>query len=221
VTSVESRAPRTPGSTPALGSKWFLLTFVPFGFTTWAAFLYAGLKTKRPSLLAAAAGYGALLVAYLVIDAGDAHGAREAIGAVLALGAWVGGAAHALALRRGVDRQLSLAESPEVTAATREIERREYGRQLIRSNPTLARQVGVGRPDQSSGDSFGLVDVNHANAAAITQLPGITGEMARRVEDFCKEGGSFVSVEDLALFLDFPAQDVDALREQAVFVRDQ
>ena len=90
---------------------------VPLGFTTWAAFLYVGLKTKRRPLLAAAAGYGALLVGYLVADSGNQHGPRLAIGAVLAIGAWVGGFIHAMAIRRSVSDQLSFVEDPALTTA--------------------------------------------------------------------------------------------------------
>jgi DNA uptake protein ComE-like DNA-binding protein len=208
---------RTPRSR---NSWWIALTVVPFGFTTWAAFLYLGLRTKRPSLFAAAGGYGALLVGYLVLDTDDARGGRVAIGAVLAIGTWVGGFIHAMAIRRSIAAQLSLGEDPAIAAAAREIERRNYGRRMIRTNPALARQAGVGRPDLASGDSFGLIDVNHATALALTELPGMTEAMANKVACFCRQGGSFVSVEDLAVFLDFPATGVDALRDRAVFIRD-
>jgi DNA uptake protein ComE-like DNA-binding protein len=125
-----------------------------------------------------------------------------------------------MAIRRSINDQLSLSEDPAITTAEREIERRNYGRRIVQTNPALARQAGVGRPDLPSADSFGLVDVNHAAATALTQLPGVTAAMANKVADFCREGGSFVSVEDLALFLDFPAIGVDALRDRAVFIRD-
>jgi hypothetical protein len=200
--------------------SWWVLLAVPLGLTTWAAFLYAGLRTRRKSLLAFAALYAATLAGWLVLDAGNQHGARVAVGAVLALVTWIGGLAHALAIRRTVALDLDIADSPAILQATREVERRAYGRELLQKNPALARQVGVGRPDLAESDSYGLIDVNHANPATLATLPGMSDELAERVAEFCAAGGSFVSVDDLGLFLDLPAAAVDAMREQAVFVKN-
>jgi len=200
--------------------SWWVLLAVPLGLTTWAAFLYAGIRTRKRSLLGFAALYAATLSGWLVLDAGNAHGAREAVGAVLALATWIGGLAHALAIRRTVAVDLDLAANPAVLKATREVERRAYGRELLHKNPVLAKQVGVGRPDLANSDSYGLIDVNHASSAILATLPGISDELARRIAEYCTAGGSFVSVEDLGLFLDLPAAAVDTMREQAIFVKN-
>jgi hypothetical protein len=200
--------------------SWWVLLAVPLGLTTWAAFLYAGIRTKRRSLLAFAALYAATLTGWLVLDAGNRRGAPEAVGAILAIVTWIGGLAHALAIRRRVALDLDIADSPAMLQATRELERRTYGRELLSRNPALARQVGVGRPDVANCDSYGLIDVNHASAAILATLPGMSNELAGRTAEFCAAGGSFVSVEDLGLFLDLPAAAVDALREQAVFIKN-
>jgi len=203
-------------------SWWVALAAVPFGFTTWAAFLYAGLRTRRRNLLIASGVYGAMLIGYVVLDTvGHSRGADLAVGTILALGAWIGGFVHALAIRRSVEDQLELVDSSAVEAASRALARRQYGRELVRTQPALAKQLGIGRPDLPNSDSYGLIDVNHADAAALATLPGMTDDLARRVADFCGEGGSFVSVEDLGLFLDLPAPAVDAMREQAVFPKEE
>jgi hypothetical protein len=195
-----------PRKSRRIRAWWVALAAVPFGFTTWAAFLYAGLRTKRRDLLVASGVYGAMLVGYVVLDtAGHARGPDLAIGTILALGAWIGGFIHALAVRRSVEAQLELVDSSAVEAASRVLARRQYGRELVRTQPALAKQLGIGRPDLP-------------NSAT---LPGMTDELARRVADFCREGGSFVSVEDLGLFLDLPAPAVDAMREQAVFPKEE
>jgi len=212
--SIEKRKSRTAHS------WWIALAAVPFGFTTWAAFLYAGIRTKRKGLFAAAALYGALLAGYLVLDAGNSHGTPEAVGAILGIAAWIGGLTHALAIRRTVALDLGFADSSAMLQASREVERRVYGRELLQKNPVLAKQVGVGRPDLPNSDSYGLTDVNHASAASLATLPGMSEELAKRVAEFCGGGGSFVSVEDLGLFLDLAPAAVDAMREQAVFVKE-
>jgi hypothetical protein len=51
-------------------------------------------------------------------------------------------------------------------AAEDRIDLRAEGRRLLASKPALAREVGVGRPDLSGASDYGLIDVNHASAAA-------------------------------------------------------
>ena len=183
--------------------------------------LYAGLRTS---------GGAARRLRCLRGDADRLRGARHgrsfrgadlAVGTILALGAWIGGFVHALAIRRSVEEQLDLVDSTAVEAASRALARRQYGRELVRTQPALAKQLGVGRPDLPNSDSYGLIDVNHADAASLATLPGMTDDLARQVADFCREGGSFVSVEDLGLFLDLPAPAVDAMRELAVFPKEE
>lgn len=200
--------------------SWWLALLLPLGLTTWAAFLYLGYRTRRRVFYALSVFYAATLAVWLVLDSGDAHGAQEAIAAVFALVTFVGGLVHGIVIRPKVATELDLADSASVKQASRELERRAYGRELLARNPALARQVGVGRPDLPGADSYGLVDVNHADGRALAQLPGIAQEQAERVAAFCAEGGSFVSVEDLGLFLDLPPASVEGLRDKAVFVRD-
>ena len=45
------------------GKAWLLLA-IPLGFTTWAAFLYIGIRARRPQWLAWAAVYAATLGVY-------------------------------------------------------------------------------------------------------------------------------------------------------------
>ena len=168
-----------PRKNRRMRSWWVALAAVPFGFTTWAAFLYAGLRTKRRSLLVASGVYGAMLIGYVLLDtAGHSRGADLAVGTILALGAWIGGFVHALAIRRSVEAQLDLVDSTAVEAASRALARRQYGRELVRTQPALAKQLGVGRPDLPNSDSYGLIDVNHADAAALATLPGMTDDLA-------------------------------------------
>ena len=162
-----------------------------------------------------------MLIGYISFDAAaHSRGVALTVGTILALGAWIGGFVHALVIRRDVELQLNVSDSPEVEAASRELARRQYGRELLRTKPALARQLGIGRPDLPNADSFGLVDVNHADAAVLATLPGLSDDLAKRVCDFCKQGGLFVSVEDLGLFLDLPPSAVEAMRERAVFAKE-
>jgi hypothetical protein len=180
--------------------------------------LYVGVRTRRGALITSAVGYVALLAVSIALLNGDKHHSWEqGLGTVLLLVIWIGGFVHALCVRRSISEQLELQNSPSIANAAHEIARRNYGRELIRTKPALARQLGVGRPDLPNADSFGLIDVNHAGAAAIALLPGIDKDAADKVAAFCTAGGSFVSAEDLGLFLDLPFSCVDDLKDLTVF----
>ena len=216
------RAAGTAGQAPAvrLRSKaWLLLAAVPLGFTTWAAFLYIGVRARRPQWLAWAGVYAATLAGYAILD-NPAHPSSTAQGlaAGLALLTWIGGGVHAIAVSSDAVRRIQNKADPVLEAARTRIERRAEGRHLLATQPSLAKEVGVGRPDVPGAEDYGLVDVNHAPAAALATLPGMTRDLARRTVEERAQAGGFSSVEDLGLLLDLPPGPVDQMRDMAIFV---
>jgi DNA uptake protein ComE-like DNA-binding protein len=198
-------------------NRWLLLVALGFGFTTWAAFLYVGIRARRRSWLAWAAVYGTLLVLWPVLDSSAPHNSAAAGLGELALAlAWLGGTAHAAAVRRGAAMRPS--GGARLEAARQRIERRADGRRLAARDPRLAREVGVGRPDVSGSDDFGLVDVNHASQDALCRLPGITPEVARRIVETREPLGLFKSAEDVGISLDLSPNVVDDIRDYTVFL---
>ena len=208
------------GASRFRGKAWLLLT-VPFGFTTFAAFLYIGIRARRPRWLAWAAVYAATLAGFPVLDGPD-HPNPTAMGVatVLALGTWIGGGVHALVVSNDAVRRIQGSEDPAIEAAETRIERRAAGRRLLASKPALAHEVGVGRPDIPGADDYGLVDVNHCPAAALTRLPGIGNDLAARIVRQREQTGGFSSAEDLGVLLDLPPSTVDGIRDTAVFPPD-
>lgn len=218
-----SRRKNAPRSAAAWfrGKAWLLLAVVPFGLTTWAAFLYIGIRGRRPRWLAWAAVYAALLAAYLAIDASAGGKAvPAAVGAFLGVLAWIGGGVHALAISDDAARRIGARTDTALDAARLRIERRAEGRRLAVRRPALAKEVGLGRPDIPGADDYGLVDVNHAALAALTRLPGITDEVAGQIVDIREQVGGFASVDDLGLVLDLPPSLVDQVRDMAIFLPD-
>jgi DNA uptake protein ComE-like DNA-binding protein len=197
------------------------LTVFPFGFTTWAAFVYIGIRARRPRWLAWAAVYAALLAGYLALDATAGHSSvAAAVAAVLALLAWIGGGVHAFAVSDDAARRIQDRADPALDAARTRIERRAEGRRLLARQPALAKEIGLGRPDISGADDYGLVDVNHASPATLARLPGVTDEVVRQIADRRAQAGGFSSVEDLGLVLDLPPGMVEQIRDTAVFIPD-
>jgi DNA uptake protein ComE-like DNA-binding protein len=196
---------------------WWVLT-LPLGLTTWAAFRYAGSRTKRSDLRKASRAYAAALLAViLLVLIGNGKGTLGNVAAFILIVTWIVGMVHTALVGRNVNRQLSVINISALRRAQQELDRRDYGRQLLATNPVLARQLGVGRPEVAGSDSFGLVDVNHAGRPGLLMLPGLSDEHVRRVLDYRDKGGSFVSVGDLALYLDLPQTTIGPLEDTAVF----
>lgn len=209
-----------PASAPVLTrpNLWLAVVAVGIGITTWAAFLYLGIRSRRRRWLAWAAVYAGLLVLWGFMDApANPSSLRLGIGALAALFAWLGGTAHAAAVRKSARRPALSAEHAGLEAARERIRRREEGRRIAARDPRLAREAGVGRPDLPGADDYGLVDVNHASPQALGGLPGITPEIARRISE-TRESVGFTSAEDLGVCLDLSPQLVDEISEYTVFL---
>jgi DNA uptake protein ComE-like DNA-binding protein len=207
---------------PGPGSRWqrkaWLLLTIPVGLTTWAAFLYIGVRARRPSWIAWAGVYAAALAGWLVLDApGHAAGTAKSLAAVLAIFTWIGGGIHAVAISNDAARRISGRNDPVVEAAETRIELRAEGKHLLATQPAIAREVGVGRPDVVGARDYGLVDVNHCPATILTRLPGITNELARQIVGCRDQAGGYSSAEDLGMLLNLPPATVDLLRDLTVF----
>jgi DNA uptake protein ComE-like DNA-binding protein len=220
MTKFQDASPARAETSRFHGKAWLLLT-IPLGFTTWAAFLYIGIRARRPRWLAWAGVYLAAIAGWLVLDSPDHPGSTaRGVAAALAIVAWVGGGTHALVISNDAVRRIQGSEDPALEAAETRMERRAEGRHLLASKPALAREVGVGRPDIPGADDYGLVDVNHCPAIALTRLPGISNDLAGRIVRQREQAGGFSSVEDLGVLLDLPPAIVDEIRDTAVFLKD-
>ncbi|MCL2583074.1 MAG: helix-hairpin-helix domain-containing protein [Streptosporangiales bacterium] len=196
-----------------------VITALGGGIWTWAVFLALGLRARRRRWLAWAAVYAAATVAFGVLESQAAPGNSDAGFAVIPMiFAWFGGIVHVAAISGDFTRRVSRTSAPAMVAARQRIERRAEGRRLVASDPVLAREIGVGRPDIPGTDSYGLVDVNHATALALCQLPGITPQIAARIEETRRGTGPFTSAEDLCVTMDLPAALTDDLKEHSVYL---
>ncbi|MDQ6841741.1 MAG: helix-hairpin-helix domain-containing protein [Actinomycetota bacterium] len=120
---------------------------------------------------------------------------------------WISAKREAGASLRGVasDAQRRRAERQQALA-------------IAAKHPSLAREIGIGRPDKEDAFDADLVDVNNAPAAVLAGLPGLGEELASRIEEVRTQIGGFASLEDLGATLDLPGDLVEALRDQVVFL---
>jgi hypothetical protein len=207
-------------------------------------FVIAAIMRRSWWFALAAAGYASAYVVGLVListaptDAsGVAVGAAGAVGGALLGLPCLFGLGHALAVRRTVfalptpqrQRRLEPARPlprprPPQRALVRALEARELrkeARDLLESDPALAEQLGIGRPDLHRGfDDGGLVDVNHAPPETIANVLGLGSGHVRQIVEVRGALGGFTSTADLEVHTDLPAGLLDRLSEQLVFLSD-
>jgi DNA uptake protein ComE-like DNA-binding protein len=197
---------------------WVLLTFVPFGWGNWLAFLVAGVKARKWSWLAWSPVYVALMAAPFVIDAVSGNeDDGDAIAGLVMFGGWFAGIAHAFLVRPTYVRRLK-GTVRRVEAARERLAAREEALRLAREQPAVALEMGIGRPDRPGAHDGGVVDVNNAAYEALQTLSGFDRKLARRVVALREELDGFSSLEDLGMTLDLPADVVEDLRGRVVFL---
>lgn len=195
-------------------SWWILLTVVPFGYTTWAAFLYVGIAYRRAAWLIASASYAAVFVASLVLleaHHGEHSGIRAFAG-FLALAVWIGGFAHAMAIRRHVSEPRWATGNPALDAATERLAERRAAQELALRDPALARELGVGRPDIAGAHPRGVVDINNVGADAIVYTAAVSREVADHIIAARDRVGCFSSVDDIGSVAGLHPWDVERLK---------
>jgi hypothetical protein len=197
---------------------WAILPFVTLGLATPVTFLWAAQRVRSKHYVVATVVYAALVVLGFVVTNEDVSFAFLTV-------AWVGGTLHALAVRSSVFRSQAPSEELTVeTAADAARDRRELrrkAREIATEDPGLARELGIGRPDEHHDfDDGGLVDVNSVSAEVLRQLRGMTAELAERVVQVRETRGPYSSVEELSVFADVPPDLSDRLAERLLFLRD-
>jgi DNA uptake protein ComE-like DNA-binding protein len=104
--------------------------------------------------------------------------------------------------------------------ARTELERRREARQILTTDPELARQLCIGRPDLPRRyKDGGLVDANHAPATVLAALPGISAALADQVVTSRDIVGGFRDLSDMSITLGITPQTLDEAAAFLVFPR--
>ncbi|MES9544208.1 MULTISPECIES: helix-hairpin-helix domain-containing protein [unclassified Actinomadura] len=220
--------PRVPSDTmppgrAALSVTWAALPFLSLGFATPFTFAAALLWRRSLHLLVSTVAYAGVFALLLsMLSAADDRGNVRFAGMLMAVLAVVG-CGHAFLIRRGVFDPHGLSgvdNEAVVERVKRQRLLREKARELAASDPGLAKELRIGRPDlPRQYNDGGLVDVNHAPAEALELLPGITAELADRIERVRAETGGFLSAEELSAVAGLPPSLTGDLADYAVFIR--
>jgi DNA uptake protein ComE-like DNA-binding protein len=206
-----------PAPVPANRVWWPWVSLVPLGLGCWAP-IYAGFKVREPVWVLAGLLWTLLLIAGFVLNGTSSHPGSDDLAGACFIVAWVGGAATSFGLRRSYLRRTASPLQDAEAAAQERLQERERARRIVHEHPSLAAEMGIGRPDRPDSKAFGLIDVNHVPAATLSTLPGIDDALTARIVKTRSEVRGFSSVEDMGTVLDLDPDVVDALRERAVFL---
>jgi DNA uptake protein ComE-like DNA-binding protein len=146
------------------------------------------------------------------------HSGSDTVAGFLIVIGWVGSVATSFMIRSAYERQVESPLLAATEAGEARLQERRRALEMARENPALAREIGVGRPDQSGAFDAGLVDVNNASARVLMRLPGIDERLATRIVEARAQTNGFSSLEDLGTVLDLPGDLVERLRDRVVFL---
>ena len=216
--ATEGNAPSEPDPED-VSTRWMWLgVALPIGFGAWVPFV-AGYRARNRAWMAL--GVGLIVFAIVAMTVSSAEESNQ-FGGMLLIVSWISHGAASFALRRPYARRMAVQSGYDDRVAMAEhieTERRAM-LELAASDPAKAAGLGVGRPDLPGSRHGHLVDINHAPAAVIAGLPGVSRDLAVQIAALRDELGGFDSVEDLGALMALHPRVVEAMRSRAVALPD-
>ena len=198
-------------------SRWPYLSLI-LVLGVWAP-IYAGVKARQRTWIWLGILWSTMTVVGCIVSSSNhGKGGGSNLAGFLLVAAWVGSIATSFIIRGPYERQIASPLRAATEVGEARLHERQQALQIAHDKPALAREIGVGRPDQPDAIDAGLVDVNNASASALLRLPGITDALATRIIEVRAQTAGFSSLEDLGTLLDLPGQLVERLRDHVVFL---
>ncbi|MEV6054463.1 DUF4236 domain-containing protein [Streptomyces sp. NPDC052107] len=220
------------------GAWYFAIVLLSAGLFSAIPFAHAAARLSRKDLRLRAGIYAAVaavLGVFVSITPQDAHGnpvgtaghALSTIFAVLALALMATACFQLVPLRRevyGLEAELTLpthaaAADPVVAAHLAARARRDEARALAQSDPVLAHDLRIGRPDlPRQYDDGGLIDLNSAPADAIATACSIEPSLAERIVATRQDLGSFSSLDEVFVYAQVEEGAAARIRDYALLL---
>ena len=209
---------------------WASVPIWSIGFLSFVPFLAYAVSQGGRRAWAVFGGYLAATVAMLIAlgTVASGSGAEAGVGGyIIALAGCA--AVHAAVLFRPAREvpaggapapSLSVRRSNQaaVAQAKDRIERRKEARHLVATDPALARDLMIGRPDlPRQYDDGGLVDVNHVPAAVLMSGLGLSEDEMRDVLTARRNLGRFTNADELCAYTQLSPGRIDDLRDLMIF----
>lgn len=211
---------------------WAISPLLTGGLSAPIMFGHAAAKLRSVVAGLAAFLYAGAAIAYITLFAMDAQKFDDGqfanvnpIAMVSLFALMLGSTAHAFMIRNKMfprrtetePRRVVPADDAEARVLARR-ERRVRARQLLKDDPAMADELGIGRPDLELGyDDGGLVDVNHAPVPVLAAMRGVSEKTAERIVEVRELSGPYASVAELVVRADLDPEAVRLVEEYAVF----
>lgn len=213
-------------------SWWILLTFLPFGISSFIAFLYTGSKVKNQRWRLYGFVYLAVfIVAYAITATG--------IGAAVALILWIVTIIHALKIRPAYLVQLDVLKSNEQRMMNQEIAKlREEAEAKFKVNgqPKYQTPQPKAKNKQASASmpqdqvvppkakesvpfekEFRKIDINTAAESEIAAIPAIGIILAKKVVKKRQDLGGFQSFEQFSEIMELKEHTIEKVKQSVTF----
>jgi hypothetical protein len=205
---------------------WAAVPIASIGFLSFVPFLAYAITRGRTRDWSVFAAYVAATVAMIVTLSVASKGSAGVGGFIIALAGCA--AVHSAILFRPGPRMAPATHASRasteqrnkevVRAAQSRIERRKDARRLAASDPAMARDLRIGRPDlPREYDDGGLVDVNQVPGAVLASGLGMTPAEVNEVMAARSSIGRFVSADELCAQTSLSPDRVDELRDLMIF----
>jgi DNA uptake protein ComE-like DNA-binding protein len=209
---------------------WASVPVWSIGFLSFVPFLAFAVINRRKGDWAVFAAYLAATIAMIVAIGAVNSSAGDGVvgGFIIALAGCA--AVHTAVLFRparavetaapgpGAPASLQRRNRQAVAEAKSRIERRKEARHLVGSNPALARDLKIGRPDLARDyDDGGLVDVNQVPGSVLAAQLGLAPTEVTDVLSARDRLGRFSSADELSAYTQLSPRRVDELRDLMIF----
>jgi len=217
---------------PGVGRQvaWASVPVWSIGFLSFVPFLAFAVINRTKADWAVFAAYLAATIAMIVaVGAVNSNsGAGAAVGGFVIALAGCAAIHSAVLFRPGRGQPVTIPPGPAgraernreaVAEAKSRIEARKQARHLAASNPALARDLRIGRPDLPRNyDDGGLVDVNNCPGPVLAgQLSLTPAEVSEVLTARDRLGGRFASADELCAYTSLSPDRVDSLRDLMLF----
>jgi DNA uptake protein ComE-like DNA-binding protein len=197
---------------------WPLISLFPGGLGAWAP-IYGGARVGRRSWIAWGVVWTLLVIAgWVGVAVSKEYGTVDGLATAALIVGWIGANATSFIVRGSYRRALESPFAERIERAQMLLADRERARALAATDPRLAQQAGIGRPDLPEAASAGLVDVNNAPAAVLETLPGIDDAIATQIIEARAAAHGFSSLDEFGMLADLDGALVEGLRDYVVFL---
>jgi hypothetical protein len=222
-----------PGKAVRIGSLWYLaVPVLTAGLFTFVPFLHAAIRLRRVWLWLTTVLFALVAVGTIYISRQPAGSVSDLVDSVFLfafVSAFVVGTTLLARLRREVyhlgpappGTAVTADNTPEADPAVRQVlqarAKRARARDLAATDPLLARELRIGRPDlEGDYDDGGLVDIASAPDTVIARILDLPIERAAGIVAI---RDTVITVEDLFTLTDLPVSTWDGIRDRAVVIR--